>query len=88
MALGNLPYDRIGLNDDSFFFFPVKDFQLLMKTGLSLGCWGRAQMASVAGDTSGFFACQPRVMLTQLLRQTYIEHMSTFIYSFNEVIRR
>lgn len=45
-------------------------------------------MASVAGDASGLFACQRGVVSTQLLRQTYIEHMSVLTYSLNEVIRR
>lgn len=54
-----------------FFFFP-KDFQLPVQTGLSQGWWGRAHMASVAGDTSDFLACQLRVVLTQFLRQTIL----------------
>lgn len=36
-------------------------------------------MVSVAGDAVGFFACQLRVVLTQLLTQTYIECVSKLI---------
>lgn len=71
-----------------FFLFP-KRFSVACAnwplTGLG---WDRARVASVAGDPSDFFACQLRVGLTQCLRQTYTEHMSTFIYSFNEVNSR